>query len=320
MRFLLMFMLCWLSAACTPPETARPLRIAINPWPGYEFIYLAEQKGFFAQQGVAVTVLQMSGLTDVRRAFERGQVDGMACTIVEMLQVRELSARAPQIVFVSDYSNGGDVVMAVPAIQHIADLRGKRIAFEPGTLNLYLLSRALDKHQLTLDDVTLVPMAQSSMQEALIQKQVDALVSFPPTSAQLATQQLATTLFSTRDIPGEVLDVVIFDEAVITQRRDEIKKFLQALEQAYNFAEQHPDEAYAVMAKREGVTRDEFRRVLEQDIRLIGFEQQRAFLLDSGRVTESIAQVQKVLQRNGEMTGDYVPSSFVPDLRDLHGR
>ena len=59
-----------------------PVRIGINFWPGYEFLYLAEKQGFFKQEGVPVELIQFSSMGDARRAFERGQVDAMAVTLI----------------------------------------------------------------------------------------------------------------------------------------------------------------------------------------------------------------------------------------------
>ena len=58
-----------------------PIRIGINAWPGNEFLFLAQEKGFFAAQGVDVRLIEYSSLGDVRRAFDRGQIDGMTGTI-----------------------------------------------------------------------------------------------------------------------------------------------------------------------------------------------------------------------------------------------
>lgn len=139
-RYLLLATLLLLGA-CSEPKP--PLRIAINPWPGYEFLYLAEQQQLFKAQGVEVQILQFDSLNDARRAYERGQADGFGGTLVEVLMAREQSPRHPQVVHVSDYSNGGDLLIARPGIDSVQQLVGRRVAVEPGTLNTLVLSRAL---------------------------------------------------------------------------------------------------------------------------------------------------------------------------------
>src|SRR5437667_11275229 len=99
----------WL-AGCAGHEL--PLRIGINAWPANEFLFLAQEKGFFAAQGVDVRLIEYSSLGDVRRAFDRGQLDGMTATLVELLQSREGSRPAPRAFMATNVSNGADVIVA----------------------------------------------------------------------------------------------------------------------------------------------------------------------------------------------------------------
>jgi NitT/TauT family transport system substrate-binding protein len=101
-----------------------PLRIGINAWPGYEFLYLAQEKGFFRDAGIDVRLVEFNSLSDARRAYEREQIDGLGTAIIEVLQAREVPDRHLQIVSVVDYSDGADVVLAKPAITDQATLRG----------------------------------------------------------------------------------------------------------------------------------------------------------------------------------------------------
>ena len=70
-----LFSVLALSACSEAPSD--PLRVGINPWPGYGPLFLAADKGFFAEEGIDVELVELTSLADVRRAFERGQIDGM---------------------------------------------------------------------------------------------------------------------------------------------------------------------------------------------------------------------------------------------------
>lgn len=58
------------------------LRVGINPAPGYELIFLAEEKGFFGEEGLEVRLVEFTCLADCRRAFDRGQVNVVGSTAV----------------------------------------------------------------------------------------------------------------------------------------------------------------------------------------------------------------------------------------------
>ncbi|MEO6752322.1 MAG: ABC transporter substrate-binding protein, partial [Chthoniobacteraceae bacterium] len=106
------------------------LRIAINPWPGSEFLYLAKEKGFLAAERLNVRLVEYSSLSDCRVAFESGQVDAMTGTLIDVLMARENSQRISQIVLVSDYSDGADVILARPDITSVPALKGRRVGLE----------------------------------------------------------------------------------------------------------------------------------------------------------------------------------------------
>src|SRR5437764_2817775 len=150
----------WL-AGCAGHEL--PLRIGINPRPGNEFLFLAQEKGFFAAQGVDVRLIEYSSLGDVRRAFDRGQLDGMTGTVVELLQSRDATPRAPRAFMVTDISNGSDMILARGNITAVSELAGKRVAAEPESVGMFILARALARQGMTFSAVAVVPTDQNAM-------------------------------------------------------------------------------------------------------------------------------------------------------------
>lgn len=63
---------------CSKQAQQEKIRLAINPWPGYEFLYLAGQKGFFVEHGLNVEIVELSSLADVQRIYIQGRVDALA--------------------------------------------------------------------------------------------------------------------------------------------------------------------------------------------------------------------------------------------------
>ena len=100
-----------LTAGCSKSDSG-PLRIGINAWPGYEFLYLAQERGLYAAEGVQVKLVEFSSLADARRAYKKGQLDGFATTLVEVIQARAESDQTPEVVLAVDYSEGADMIIA----------------------------------------------------------------------------------------------------------------------------------------------------------------------------------------------------------------
>jgi NitT/TauT family transport system substrate-binding protein len=313
-----------LLSACSPPP--RELRIGINAWPGYEFLYLARQKGLFAAEGVDVEVVEFNSLPDARRAFERGQIDGLGTTVIEVLQARSHSERPLQIVRVVDYSDGADVVLARGGIQSVADLRGKRVGVELASLGVYVLARALETGGLSLGEVQAVPSDQLSMEEAFASGELDAVVTYPPSSVRLSREARAATVFTSASIPGEVIDVLAVDARVAAERPGDVVALLRGFERALAYARTHPDDAYAIMAAREGITAQEFAAVLADGVRLVDGAAQAQYFAPGGsldrvidasdRYLRAVGQLDGPDRRAGAANGRYAAAAFPGGDRD----
>ena len=124
-----------------------------------------------------------------------------------------------QVVYLPDYSNGGDLIIARRGIDSLEALAGKRVAIEPGTMNGYILARALAHRGVNLQAVRQVGMPQAEMHRALTHGEIDAAVTYAPFSVDMLKNPQLQPLFTTREIPGEVLDVLAIDASVVTLTR-----------------------------------------------------------------------------------------------------
>jgi len=88
-----------------------PIRIGINAWPDYEFLFMAEELGICEQERLSIKLIEISSLSDARRAYDRKQIDGMACTMIELLSARNRSFRQPILTLLADFSDGADVII-----------------------------------------------------------------------------------------------------------------------------------------------------------------------------------------------------------------
>jgi NitT/TauT family transport system substrate-binding protein len=283
----------------TPPAL---LRIGLNTWPGYEFIFLAQEQGLFAQAGINVQLIEFPSLGDSRLAFERGQLDVMATTLSEVLLARENLQYCPPIVYVIDYSSGGDVILAQPSLTKIADLRGKRIGLELGSVNMYLLARALEKANLTLNDVILVPMTPDVMKYAFYNQTVDAVVTYPPLAVILQQTGQTQRLFSSQEIPQEIIDVLVVQTDVLATRIDELVAFIRAIEAAIQYSLTYPNKAYPLMAEREGISPQAFSKILSQQLQVIRLAGQRAFFEPQGILERTLTLMDNTLRKAGYLT------------------
>jgi len=288
----------------------RELRLAINPWPGYEFLYLAQQKGFFEQEKCNVRLIEYASMSDCRMAFENGQVDAMACSLIEVLQARENSKRLPQIAVVTDYSNGADVIMAHSHFASLSALKGHRVGLELGSLGDFMLYRALELHGMQLSDVKLVSCTPENLEAALANGEIEAAVTYPPTSVHLEAGGQMRRLFSSAEIPGEVVDVVAVDAPVLQRDPELPARLSRALQRAQEYARAHPQDAYAIMGQRQGISAAQFEQALG-GIRLVDVAGQKAFFGAQGSLLRSLGQVDRTLRSAGHLHTPLVLADLV---------
>lgn len=298
-----------------------PLRIGLNAFPSYEFLYLADVKGFYRDEGLDARVLEFGSLSDTRRAYERGQLDVMAGTVIEALVVRDQSARSPRIVRVINYSNGADVLLAQPWITSGAALRGARVGVELAALPVYVLGRGLEALGLRLADIKTSSTDQTAMEDAFRRGELDALVTYPPAALSLTRDLKTTTLFSSADVPGEIVDVIVVEDETARARPRDIAALLRAHDRARRFAREHPAEAHAIMARREGISPEEFAASLSNGVVLVGADEQAPYFGPNGRLAGVIGRAERLLRDAGQLSRPSRSTDLVsPDFLTGGGR
>lgn len=259
------------------PETAEdsePLRIAHTVWVGYGPLYLAQEKGFFAEEGVEVELVQQQDFRQQFVALAAGRVDGIANVVDATISYRVPEVEY-QIVLALDDSLGGDGIAAKSDIESIEDLRGKRVAYETGATAQFFLNVMLERHGMTEDDIEHIDMLGSDAGAALLSGQVDAAVTYEPYLTELRDGDDTHVLVDTRDAPGLIVDVVLFNREVIDARPDDVQAVVDAYYRALEYMDANPDESVEIMAAGVGgflEDPEEFRNTLQY---VVFYDQER---------------------------------------------
>ena len=288
----------------TSSDQIDTIRIGINHWPGYEYLFIAKKEGFFKEAGLNIELVELSSLTEVRRAFEREKIDGMAATVVEVLEAYKNSERVAQIALVTDYSDGADVILSSPNINSIKDLKGKKIGVETGSLSLYMIYRALYLNSLKPSDVMLVPIELHDMASSLKSGKVDAITSSPPASITVKKLINANQVFDSSEIPGEILGIVAIDKNILAQFPELQEKLHKVWAQTLQFAKTNPKKAYETLVERFPISVNEFKKSMEY-VSLISDNEQIQFLQPNGKAIESLKIVGNFMFMNSNQKIDY---------------
>lgn len=253
------------------------VRVGFNSWPGFEPIYLAKIKGYYEARRINVKLVELSSAGDVRRAFERNQIDIMASTLVELAIAAENTRQHPKIIAVTDTSNGADAIFATDTIKSIPDLRGKRIGLEGGTVDILVVIEALRLHNMTLDDVISVAGPQDDLVVEMENGYLDAIKTYPPHSIRLMKKAGIHKIFDTSIIPDSIVDIISVNATFAAEHPQLVKQFLQAIYDAFDFRDANPTEANKIMAQREQISEVEFTES-SKEIILKSTQDQKSFL------------------------------------------
>ncbi|HVE22963.1 MAG TPA: aliphatic sulfonate ABC transporter substrate-binding protein [Acidocella sp.] len=153
-----------------------------------------------------------------------------------------------QAVYVNDLSETTALVAkARSGIKTPADLKGKRVAATPGTEPYAFLLRALSDAQLTVNDISLVPLQHPLGRAALDRGDVDAWAGLDPFMAEAQLQNHDVLFYRN---PGIITPNVLVARDDFVQAHPEIVfKLLQAYERARRFALENPQALVPVLAQ-----------------------------------------------------------------------
>lgn len=226
----------------------KPFRVAFNTWIGYSPLLLAKEKGFLQEQGLDVEISMLEGVGEKNSSLIRETVDAVGHT-ADSAVVSAASGVDGQIIFVFDQSWGSDGVLAKRNINSVRDLRGKRIALEPGFTGHFFFLTLLKDEGLRPTDVEIVPMETGIAGSTFVAGGVEAAVTWQPWLGRAAEMPDAQVLVSSADKPGRIIDVLYMNRKVIESRRADVVKLIRAMGRATEWYFSNKAEGDQIMAR-----------------------------------------------------------------------
>lgn len=240
----------------TSPEPGA-IKMGIEPWLGYGQWHIAAKKDLFKASGLeSVEIVNFTTDADINAALAAGQLQcGNIATHTAMAFA---AAGLPiKIVALLDVSMTADAIVTDGSVASIADLKGKKVAYEEGTTSDILLNYALSQNGMTVNDIEKVPMPAADAGSALIGGKVPVAVTYEPyISLAKGQSDKVKMLYSAGENPGLISDVFIVRQEFLDQKPGQIVALLKAWDAALadynaNLAEGRATIAEAVGAKPE---------------------------------------------------------------------
>jgi NitT/TauT family transport system substrate-binding protein len=234
------------------------ITLGFSAWPGWFPWQVAQEQGLFAKNKVDVELKYFDSYTDSLNALATGAIDANSQTLNDTLA--SVSGGAKQtIVLVNDNSTGNDQIIAAQGINRVADLKGKKVAVEQGTVDHYLLLLALAQGGLSEKDIQLVPLTTDAAAAAFAAGQVDAVGAFAPFITTALARPGSRAVATSAQFAGAIPDHLVVSAALAKDHPTEVQAMVNTWYDTLAWIKDNKDAAIDIMAKRAGVSTADYR-------------------------------------------------------------
>lgn len=211
---------------------------------------VAQEKGFFAEQGIDAEFVNFAYGIDTLNAVVLGEVqigaayDYAAATRLAQKSNLRLGASA-----ITNQDDAWWFETIVPGASSIADVKGKKVGYMDGTVWEYLWAKEFESAGLTKDDFEMIPFsANAEIITAYAGGNVDVAAGQNEVLAQLEAIDGRTILNTTGDIGATSQAYILADETFITEQADVFAGYLTGLQQAIDYIQSDKADAAKIIA------------------------------------------------------------------------
>ena len=256
-------------------------------WVGFGPVHLANELGYFEEEGIEVEEILDDDMANAVPAMERGDIDCYLRTIGEFQGLGRTRDTQGIIIGTIDLSTGGDGWVADGSIRSVCDLEGKTIAVEPNLPARLIMQEALRREcQMSIRDTNLIDMAAADAIGVFGSTDVAAVGTYEPVLSQVVEAHKdrgAHILVSSKDYEDLIMDVVFVHTDELAKNPDKYVKFMRAIYRAIDYFDQNQEQAIPIIAEHFSITPEDFEATLpnfrytpyEESVELMGKGDQR---------------------------------------------
>ena len=189
--------------------------------------------------------------------FKAGNLDVTFMTLYDFISIQP--TKKPVVILgITDYSNGGDKIILRKSIKKPSDLKGKKIVLASNTISLWFLHNYLDRHGMSLNDVTVIN-EPPELAPLLFREDysISAVVGWNPNIGNALTENsyIAST---SADFPRTIYDLIVAKKEFVDNNPDMVNTFLTDY-----YSSLHSDSIIDKTASTLSISGDEYRLWLD---------------------------------------------------------
>ncbi len=251
-------LLSTLVSSCSPGGFSGPpksMTLANLHLTASALVYIAEEKNYFNENGLAVTIKEFDTGIATTNAILSGEAN--LATVAEFVTVGNIIQKQPiKVLGTMDKTLTTNLIgMKNRGVLKVADLAGKRIGLGKGTSSEFYLGRFLELNGMNIKSVTMVDLPPTKLQDAVAAGDVDAIVGWAPYTTQIidrfTNQTIVWQVQSSQPVFGNIIGTAEWTAG----NQETIILFWKSLAQAESFLLRSPDDAKSIVQKKLGLER-----------------------------------------------------------------
>lgn len=214
-------------------------------------VWVAQNQGYYREEGLDITIKPFSSGRLSFLAMLKGAGVDISTVAPTPIMFNSFKRNDFSVFSTFAYSfNDLKVIGRIDSgITNGQSLKGKKIGITVGTTSQFFLQAFLTYHDIAMTDVQVVDMAPSDLPQAIVNRQLDAVVAWEPhayTTQQLL-QQDGVTLDSS-DLYRETFNFMVMNDFA-KSNLPTLKRFLAANLRATEFIKNHQVAAQNIVAE-----------------------------------------------------------------------
>ncbi len=221
------------------------------PWAQHSALYLAQDRGFFEEEGLKVDFHVPANPEDGLKLVGSGEEDFAISYEADVLLARGADIPVQSVAALVQHPLNGIMSLESAGISRPSDLAGKQIGYAGLPSDEALVKAVLEADGLTLDDVELVNVG-FSLAPSLVSQQVDAVIGaywvYETFQIENESGETVSVLPLTDwGVPDYYELVLVTSDKMVKDNPETIQKFVRAVQRGYDAAAEDPDAAIAAL-------------------------------------------------------------------------
>jgi NitT/TauT family transport system substrate-binding protein len=209
-----------LATASSPMAAGKEFKVCWTIYAGWmPWGYLSEagiMKKWADKYGITIEIVPVNDYIECINQYTAGQFAGATSTIMDAISIPAAGGVETTVLISGDYSNGNDGIILKDKTT-LADIKGQKVNIVELSVSHYFLARALETVGMTEKDITIVNTSDADMIATFPTPDVTAMVTWNPMLASVAAMPGAHEVFDSSKLPGEIVDALIVNTALLKE-------------------------------------------------------------------------------------------------------